>query len=63
MMPKTVQIGSSEAISIPQTAVVCRPGYAGYTMVCSDAQVWVVCGKNKREQVIPPPTSVIYNFF
>lgn len=60
MMPKTVQMGSSEAISIPQTAVVCQPGYAGYTTVCSDAQVWVVCVKNKQEQVIPPPISSIY---
>ena len=39
-MPKVVQIDSSEAISIPQTAV---PGSAEHMVFCSDAQIRVVC--------------------
>lgn len=53
-MLETVQTDSSEATSIPQTAVLCWPGYAEHTVVGSDAQIWVVCsmegrvGKNRK---------------
>lgn len=47
-MLETVQTDSSEATSIPQTAVLCWPGYAEHTVVGSDAQIWVVCSMEGR---------------
>lgn len=47
-MLETVQIDSSEAIPVSQTAVLCWPGYAEHTVVGSDAQIWVVCSMEGR---------------